>query len=114
MCEFATKHAKVMASTGNFAHTSPDVLHSKSYGENIFMSNPPRSCSEAVQLWYDEIDNYDFNNQGFSMSTGHFTQVVWKSSVHLGCGQSNGYISCNYSPPGNYQGEFEKNVSPPQ
>ncbi len=113
MTEFATQHAKVMASTGSFSHTSGNILHSKNYGENIFMSSPPRSCSDAVQAWYDEIKSYDFNNPGFSSSTGHFTQVVWKSSERLGCGHANGYISCNYSPAGNMQGDFENNVSPP-
>lgn len=34
---------------------------------------------------YDEVVNYNFTMPGFSPSTGHFTQVVWKSSSQLGC-----------------------------
>ncbi|KAK2998900.1 hypothetical protein RJ639_023346, partial [Escallonia herrerae] len=38
---------------------------------------------------------------------GHYTQVVWRNSVRLGCArvQSNSgwwFIACNYDPPGNY------------
>ena len=89
-------------------------------------------------MWYDEIKDYDYKNPGFSMSkklltflvkiglqnlylflieTGHFTQVVWKSSTELGCGisvDSNNRIVgvCNYNPPGNYMGQFDSNVLP--
>ena len=66
-------------------------------------------------MWYDEVKNYNYNNPVFSGSTGHFTQVVWKSSTKLGCGigvasNNNIYGVCNYSPPGNVQGQFALNV----
>ena len=68
-------------------------------------------------MWYDEVANYDFNNPGFSMNTGHFTQLAWKDSTELGCGLAVGsnynvYGVCNYSPPGNVIGAFEQNVFP--
>jgi glioma pathogenesis-related protein 2 len=59
------------------------------------------------------------------MSTGHFTQVVWKSTTHQGCARCAGkgqkrhhhhhahietYVICEYKPPGNYQDEFADNV----
>jgi len=39
---------------------------------------------DVIQMWYEEIDNYDFNDQGFSHATKHFTQVAWGDSVFLG------------------------------
>ena len=67
-----------------------------------------------TDLWYNEIDKYNFTNPGFSMETGHFTQVVWKSSQRIGCGISNNgsefYGVAQYDPPGNFIGEFEQNV----
>lgn len=53
-----------------------------------------------------------------SFASGHFTQMVWKGSEQLGCGSvttSSGalYVVCNYSPPGNYIGEFVANVLQP-
>jgi hypothetical protein len=76
--------------------------------------------SIATQSWYDEIKYYSFSNPGFSMQTGHFTQVVWKGSKQLGVGiafANNGnkaIVVANYSPPGNYLGQFPNNVYPAQ
>ena len=60
--------------------------------------------------WYDEIALYDYNNPGFSMATGHFTQVIWKNSIELGVGLAfsadnrAAWVVAQYSPPGNYGG----------
>ena len=76
--------------------------------------------STIVQWWYDEEPLYDYNNPGFSPETGHFTQVVWKGTTEIGCGFttgcSPGYANvwvCQYSPPGNFLGQFAENVFPP-
>ena len=71
---------------------------------------------KATQDWYDEIKYYNFNRPGFSSQTGHFTQVVWKKSTRLGVGigfssdDRKVYVVTNYSPPGNFQGQFGENV----
>ena len=73
--------------------------------------------SVPTQSWFDEIKDYDFTNPGFSMKTGHFTQVVWKNSKQLGVGiafANNGnkaVVVANYSPPGNYMGQFPQQIS---
>ena len=43
--------------------------------------------------------------------TGHFTQVVWKDSVHVGCGvrlDCGGMTSvvCRYNSPGNFNNNY--------
>ena len=77
------------------------------------------SGKTAVQGWYDEISMHQYGTESFSMSTGHFTQVVWKESIELGMAKAtsiNGQtiVVANYSPPGNYAGKFTRNVLPPQ
>jgi hypothetical protein len=72
---------------------------------------------DAVESWYDEIKHHVFNAEPKTTGTGHFTQVVWMSSKELGVGvkrNSKGqtFVVCNYSPPGNFIGNYSKNVPP--
>lgn len=68
-------------------------------------------------MWYDEVKTYDYNKPGFSLQTGHFTQVVWKGSTKLGFGSAKvGDYTANvglYSPPGNMLDDFKGNVLKP-
>ena len=45
------------------------------------------------------------------------SSVVWKSTTHLGIARavstSRFIVVANYSPPGNYEGQFPENVLPP-
>ncbi|KAM7296411.1 Golgi-associated plant pathogenesis-related protein 1-like [Ixodes scapularis] len=93
------------------------------YGENIYTasSSSPSFMVNAqtpVDFWYNEIKDYDYANPGFSYKTGHFTQVVWKSTTNVGCAISKAasrsayFVVCNYNPPGNYLGQFKQNVLP--
>ena len=67
------------------------------------------------------MNNYDFNDPGFKLNTGHFTALVWKETTDVGCARCAGkdgkwyetYIVCNYKPPGNVQGQFADNVQAP-
>lgn len=102
-------------------------------GENLYRKMSSRQFStsasacagyakDAVDAWYDEISMYDFNRPGFSMATGHFTALVWKSTTQGGHGlamstrknPSNGmyYVTVvsNYSPGGNVEGLFKSEV----
>lgn len=62
------------------------------------------------------------NRPGFSSGTGHFTQVVWKSSRQVACAiadcrggtifqQPSKYVVCRYSPPGNFAGRYKYVIS---
>ncbi|KAI8084975.1 CAP domain-containing protein [Halteromyces radiatus] len=86
------------------------------YGENLAMGYG--SLNAAIQAWYDEGKSYNYNNPGFSSSTGHFTQVVWKGTTKIGCGlgKCNGrnILTCSYKAPGNMLGDFPNNVLPPK
>ncbi len=84
------------------------------YGENLAWGTE-LSAQEAVQLWYEEISQYNYASPGFGPA-GHFTQLIWRGSRQLGCGKAichgNVYWVCRYSPAGNYDREFQANVSP--
>lgn len=74
----------------------------------------------AVESWYNEVSLYDFKRPGFTFATGHFTQIVWKSTMNIGCGLSlmektcSAIVSCAYTPAGNINTmqHFAANVLP--
>lgn len=121
--------AEKMAATRKFEH-SPSKKR-PNYGENIYYSGStdfkPGNVKggTSITAFYDEIKDYDYIQPGQRKKNGgqigHFTQVVWRNSEELGVGMAttkNGkmgyvYICCNYSPPGNWIGDFERNVPLP-
>lgn len=120
LAQHAKAWADFMAENGTFAHDP----NRKDEGENLYMSyssSGVSSCADAVESWYGEIEDYDYNNPRFSSATGHFTQVVWKATNKVGAalakkvnskGITETYIVARYSPPGNYLGQFASNVMP--
>ncbi len=87
------------------------------YGENLAAGTTGTLDGEAVTaMWYDEVREYAFPNGGFSMRTGHFTQVVWRETTQIGCAMSqcngNDIWVCEYDPPGNVQGMYREQVLP--
>lgn len=91
-------------------------------GENIYnmfsSATIKLTGKEAVESWYSEIKDYNWSRPGFSNSTGHFTQVVWKESTKLGVGVATdgnkAFVVGQYRPAGNMNVKeyFEKNVLP--
>ncbi|XP_058081780.1 pathogenesis-related protein PRB1-2-like [Magnolia sinica] len=82
------------------------------YGENIFWgSGREFTAADAVNSWVGERRDYNYNANtcAAGKQCGHYTQVVWRDSVRLGCARvkcNSGaiFITCNYSPPGNIVG----------
>ncbi|XP_024979355.1 pathogenesis-related protein PR-1 type-like [Cynara cardunculus var. scolymus] len=91
------------------------LIHSQNrpYGENLAGgSGFELTGVGAVNLWVGEKADYDYNSNTCAPGKvcGHYTQVVWRKSVRLGCARvkcNNGawFVTCNYDPPGNYVGE---------
>ena len=86
-------------------------------GENLAAGTSGALDAKAtVAMWYDEIKGYSFKQPGFSMQTGHFTQVVWGSTTAVGCGKSQckglDVWVCEYDPPGNWEGQYRAQVLP--
>ncbi|MFJ8795787.1 CAP domain-containing protein [Streptomyces sp. NPDC102462] len=75
---------------------------------------------EAVEQWYTEAPEYDFDNPGFNPRAGHFTQLVWRESVLMGAARAVGgapgkfetFIAVEFEHRGNVEGEFMRNVFP--
>ncbi len=87
------------------------------FGENLAAGTSSAFSPDAiVQMWYRELEDYRFARGSFSMKTGHFTQLVWRSTSMVGCGVSEcdglEVWVCNYDPPGNVDGMFREEVMP--
>ena len=95
------------------------------YGENIAtqgrqIKGHTWDTAEGVHAWYCKEEGcFVYNDAKFTRETGHFTQVVWKGSLEIGCGicsiqephYNKVYLMCNYKAPGN-SGAYSTNVKP--
>ncbi|XP_077289006.1 salivary antigen-5-like isoform X2 [Arctopsyche grandis] len=92
-------------------------------GQNIaatWTTRRPTSAQDAtpdfnkqIHAWFDEVRAYGYKPTGYSHGTGHYSQLVWGETSHVGCGftfyydPSRGYTKlyvCNYGPGGNVIG----------
>jgi pathogenesis-related protein 1 len=81
-----------------------------SYGENLFELRGGKATSDdVVHDWMSESLDYDYASNRCYSVCGHFTQVVWRSTVEVGCAVARGggreVWVCRYSPPGNVAGQ---------
>lgn len=115
MNQQAAAYAQHLARMGSLQHSSSSQRPGQ--GENIAMAcgSGGLSAQRAVDMWYKEVCQYNFNNPGFGYGTGHFTQVVWRKSVKLGMGSATSgrctYVVSRYGPAGNMMSDFSNNVA---
>ncbi|ODM87113.1 Golgi-associated plant pathogenesis-related protein 1 [Orchesella cincta] len=116
----AQTFADYLASSDKLYHSS-DIQ----YGENlagISTQDKETALKEAIQAWYNEISNYDFQNPRYSirgLKAGHFTALVWKTTTKVGVGMAWNpkrrwwVVVANYSHLGISKELTQKNVFPP-
>jgi hypothetical protein len=87
------------------------VGHPYYVGENVFGSSGNTTPQQVVNLWASEAANYNYQNNSCSGVCGHYTQIVWRTSVDLGCAKGEcpnltyrTSVVCNYGPGGNSGG----------
>lgn len=82
-------------------------------GENVYGSSGASNPLGAVSSWASEVSDYTYatNTCAPGAVCGHYTQIVWATSVELGCAVSNcpgltysNSVVCNYGPGGNSGG----------
>jgi pathogenesis-related protein 1 len=78
------------------------------YGENLAAGSNV-GAGRAVDMWASEKSNYVYSPEYvFENDTGHYTQIVWRDSIRIGCASAScggrAVVVCRYDPPGNYIG----------
>eukprot|EP01059_Diplonema_ambulator_P020789 TRINITY_DN346_c0_g1_i13.p1 TRINITY_DN346_c0_g1~~TRINITY_DN346_c0_g1_i13.p1 ORF type:complete len:343 (+),score=80.55 TRINITY_DN346_c0_g1_i13:48-1076(+) len=111
-------------------HNSNRYINGVYLGENLFGASSSGGGTSgelenfdplsAIKAWYcNEEGCWDYAKSSGSGTTGHFTQVVWKASLEIGCGLchsksasgwTNLYFMCNYRVGGNMGGAYAANV----
>jgi pathogenesis-related protein 1 len=112
LARFAQSWASKLATDCKMDHRPAKGAWSQKYGENIFWGGEEYKALQACESWYSEIKDYKYgkiNNTNW-YKTGHYTQMVWKNTTHVGMGMAvckSGaiLIVANYNPSGNYMGE---------
>jgi len=92
-------------------------------GQNVHLgygshSDFHRSWASVTQSWFKENKRFieeggNVDSFGGMKGVGHFTQEIWATTTHIGCGRSkfhrdgryNIISVCNYGPGGNRKGE---------
>ncbi|KAF2880547.1 hypothetical protein ILUMI_25627 [Ignelater luminosus] len=76
--------------------------------------NPCKDWKSVVNRWFNEVKYYTYGKQHIR-GTGHYTQVAWAKTTHVGCGyiffidnrellKFRKLYVCNYGPGGNIDG----------
>lgn len=95
--------------------------YNKQYGENLSMFRGYRNdiinlIKKSIDLWYEEVKYYNFENSEYNTKSGHFTALVWNSTNEFGIGYTynkfnrTAIIVMNFNPMGNIIGLFRENV----
>ena len=106
-------YAQQMAMTGMFQHSNRQAR--RGIGENLWMGTHGAFSPEAmVGGWASEkryfVPGTFPNNSrtGNWEQIGHYSQIIWRSTTHVGCGLARGagrdVLVCRYSPAGNVDG----------
>lgn len=110
-------HADKLMAENKFEHSK-----NRLYGENLFASwgQPKDKVAQlAINSWYDEVKQYNYEKATFVSGTGHFTCLVWANAKECGLGVSfdektkKAIVVYNCSPPANVFGQFKTNVLAP-
>ena len=110
----ARRWSEHLASTGRFEH-SPSIPGEMPAGENIWGGTPGAFRPERmVGAWIAEKKHFRPGVFPRNSTTGrvedvsHYTQIIWRSSLQVGCAISRGaseeILVCRYSAPGNVIG----------
>jgi uncharacterized protein YkwD len=111
----ARAYAEAMARSGRFEH-SPQPRGNPPQGENLWTgTRRAYSYPEMVGHWVAEARFYrplpvpESSSSGQFGDVGHYTQIVWRATREVGCGEASNrtddYIVCRYLPAGNVFGE---------
>ncbi len=109
----ASSYATELAQTGRWGHSRPDQRLGQ--GENLWTGTRAAfGVMDMIGSWTSEKIMFRsgvfpyVSRSGSWHDVGHYTQIVWPTTTHVGCGLRSSahwdYLVCRYSSPGNVIG----------
>ena len=114
LAESAAAYGPQLAALGRLVH-SPRAGR-PGQRENLAMDHSAFTSPERlIGTWTAEKERFvpglfpGVSRTGHWKDVAHYTQMVWKTTTHVGCaihtdGRQWSYLICRYSPPGNIDG----------
>ena len=110
----ADAYALELARTGRFTHSSKESR--QGHGENLWMGTKGAFAFDRMvadwgsEKWMFRAGRFpDVSTTGRWEDVGHYTQIVWPTSVRVGCALRSSaeydYLVCHYGQAGNVFGE---------
>jgi pathogenesis-related protein 1 len=107
LAAYAQQWAEQLAITNcQMKHRNPNT-----FGENLFQGTlGAYTAVDAAKAWESEKKDYAGGvlTEANWAPSGHYTQMVWRETTQLGCGQAicrnTLLVACNYNPAGNVMG----------
>ncbi|CAH8865695.1 unnamed protein product [Trichobilharzia szidati] len=104
-------YAQLLANECAFRSINGFVSKYQHVGQNQAMFP---TIKEAVNSWFEEYTDYDFDTQNCTSVCGNYIQMVWQNTTKVGCGvkdcsQQLGYpiksVNCYYSEAAIWPGQ---------
>jgi hypothetical protein len=111
----ADAYAAELSRTGRWGHSPPERRVGQ--GENLWTGTRAAfNLASMVREWTDEKRFFrsgvfpNVSRSGSWHDVGHYTQIVWPTTIRVGCGLRSSrdwdYLVCRYANPGNVIGDW--------
>lgn len=112
LAEHSQVYANELARTGQLVHARRD---GRTERENVSKGLRGWNADRLADSWLAEKHNFipgtfpSVSRTGNWYDVGHFTQIIWPTTVEVGCGMASGrgasWLVCRYLPGGNRDGQ---------